>query len=183
MKRVFAVLACSLAACSYLGTARDFDPAELDRDNGWIAVRGVPLMLQEQQIDCGAAAMAMILSYWKTPATVRDVLAACPPVPRQGIRAGQLVEYARSRGFKAFVFQGRWKDLHYEISKSRPVMVGVVKPTVAGGLAHYEVVVALHPAAERIVTLDPARGWRVNSYEGFEREWAPSRRVTLVVFR
>lgn len=183
MRSVLAVLVGSLAGCSYLGSAREFDPAELDRDQGWIAVRGVPLILQRRDVDCGAAAMAMVLSYWKTPTTVQGVLEACPPIPGQGIRAAQLVGYARARGFKAFVFEGNWKDLQYEISKARPVIVGVVKPTVAGGLAHYEVVVALHPAAQRIVTLDPARGWRVNSYDGFEREWEPSRRVTLVIFR
>ncbi len=29
------------AGCAYLGTARDFDPAAVDREPGWLAVRTV----------------------------------------------------------------------------------------------------------------------------------------------
>jgi hypothetical protein len=42
-------------------------------------------------------------------------------------------------------------------------------------------VVAIHPGLRKVVTLDPAAGWRENSYEGFVAEWQPAKRTTLVV--
>jgi hypothetical protein len=44
------------------------------------------------------------------------------------------------------------------------------------------VVVGYHRASRRILTLDPARGFRENSMQGFLAEWAPTGRVTLVTF-
>jgi hypothetical protein len=68
------------------------------------------------------------------------------------------------------------------LSKHRPVLVGLVKPYVNSLARHYEVVVALHPERQLVVTLDPAHGWRSNTYEGFFAEWDPSKRLTLVAF-
>jgi hypothetical protein len=34
-----------------------------------------------------------------------------------------------------------------------------------------------------LLTLDPARGLSENTMEAFAREWAPTGRVTLIVFR
>jgi hypothetical protein len=47
---------------------------------------------------------------------------------------------------------------------------------------HYEVVVGIDHRQERVLTLDPAHGLRVNSREGFVAEWTAARRVTLIVF-
>jgi hypothetical protein len=49
-------------------------------------------------------------------------------------------------------------------------------------LAHYEVVIGLNRSRRRVLSLDPAVGVRENSFEGFAREWAPTRQVTIVVF-
>ena len=35
---------------------------------------------------------------------------------------------------------------------------------------------------QRILTLDPAHGLRVNSREGFTTEWTAAGRLTLIVF-
>ena len=48
--------------------------------------------------------------------------------------------------------------------------------------AHYEVVVGINRARRLILTFDPARGPRENSFEGFAREWVPTGEVTLIVF-
>jgi hypothetical protein len=43
------------------------------------------------------------------------------------------------------------------------------------------VVVGTNRKKQRILTIDPARGLRVNSREGFASEWAAAGQVTLVV--
>jgi hypothetical protein len=44
-------------------------------------------------------------------------------------------------------------------------------------------VVAVDRRDRRLLTLDPGRGLSENRLEGFAREWAPTGRVTLIVFR
>jgi len=46
---------------------------------------------------------------------------------------------------------------------------------------HYEVVVGIDRHKQRILTLDPADGLRVNSREGFTAEWAAAGQVTVIV--
>ncbi|HXG63068.1 MAG TPA: cysteine peptidase family C39 domain-containing protein, partial [Planctomycetota bacterium] len=173
-----------LCACSgYLGSARDFDPTELDRDPGWRAVRHIPLIRQEGHADCGAAALAMVLAYWGRPLSVPEI-ASAGGAPGEALTAGALRDTARRQGLRAYVFsEAGFEDLEREVTAGRPVIVGLVKPHVTGGLTHYEVVAALHPGQGLIATLDPARGWRQNTYCGFMDEWdpAPARRLVIVV--
>jgi hypothetical protein len=188
LKTAAALLILALAAgggaggCGYLGSARDFDPAAIAREPGWIAARDVPLMRQEAEEDCGAAALAMMLAAWDGRTTLAEVTASCPPAPGRGSRAGDLRDLARARGFRAYLIRGGFDDLRRELDRGRPVLVGLVKPQAAGPRAHYEVVTAMHPARRIVVTLDPADGWRENGFDGFLREWDPSGRLTLVMF-
>ena len=182
MLRAVCLAAAALAACgSYTGSARDTTPAALDREPGWIAARQVPFAAQRGDSECGAAAIAMVVSYWTgaAPAALMDELR---PVPASGLTAARLRRFARSRGLRSFLISGSIDDLIHELKARRPVLVGMVKPQRGDQvLTHYEVVVAANPERRAIITLDPARGWRRNSYEGFLAEWEPARRLALVV--
>jgi hypothetical protein len=61
--------------------------------------------------------------------------------------------------------------------------VGLVKSHTGGTVTHYELVVGIHPDRKTVVTLDPARGWRENSFEGFTAEWEPAARLMIVIFK
>jgi hypothetical protein len=173
-------LAFVLACASYTGTARDVSPAVLDDDPGWVAVRDVPYLAQQSDADCGAAAIAMVASYW-TGVAAHELAAALRPVPARGIKAGRLREFARGRGLASFLITGELDDLAHELSRGRPVLVGLVKPQRKNTLDHYEVVVGLHRARGVVISLDPAAGWRRNTIEGFLAEWQPAGRLTLIV--
>jgi hypothetical protein len=98
------------------------------------------------------------------------------------VAVGALRDFARRRGLQAFVVPGTWRDLEEQLGRGRPVMVGLLKPLWGGrAVAHFEVVVGFNRARRLVLTLDPARGLRENSAEGFAREWAPAGRVMLVV--
>jgi ABC-type bacteriocin/lantibiotic exporter with double-glycine peptidase domain len=172
-----------LAGC-YTGSARSVSPAEIVRDRGWLLVRDVPFFRQRSDRDCGAAALAMVLQYWGVAAT-RDQISAAQQARQgsAGSRAGDLRDFSRARGLEAFVVKGQLDDIVGELSRSRPVIVGLAKPYTGRLYAHYEVVVGLHRERRRILTLDPARGWRENSVEGFAAEWVPAQQLLLVVFR
>jgi ABC-type bacteriocin/lantibiotic exporter with double-glycine peptidase domain len=175
------LLGCAGCA-SYLGSARDFSPSTLDSEAGWIAVRSVPWFEQRGKHDCGAAAIAMVVSHW-TGAAAEHVAAALRPASNSGIQAQRLRTVAQAHGLAAFLVHGRLDDLAHELDQGRPVLVGLAKPHRDGLLPHYEVVVAFHRQKQLVVTLDPAAGWRQNTVDGFVAEWKPAGFLALVVMK
>jgi predicted double-glycine peptidase len=168
------------AGCGYLGSARELDPGQFEREAGWIAVRDVVFQEQASDTDCGAASVAMVLSHWGQASTPESIAAECPP-SKEGMRAGHLRDLIKNRGFKGYLIHGRFDDLRTELAARRPVIVGLVKPYAQGGLSHYEVVVGINTDLKRVATLDPAVGPRQNSFEGFLQEWEPAGHLAIVV--
>lgn len=179
MSLVALLTALWCVGCLYQGTATAVDPARLAPDVE--RVEGVPLVEQQSATDCGAAAVAAIIEYWRKgsgdPAEVRRAVG----VPNgQTIKAGLLRDYLRRRGFDAFLIRGELGDLRREVAAGRPVVVGMLKPHVADQwLAHYEVVVGV--GSDTVVTMDPAAGWRQYPISGFQQEWVRAERVTLII--
>ena len=177
---------CLLALSCYAGGARDVSTrraAALASDPSWTFAPNVPFVHQQSDSDCGPAALAMILGHFGVHATLADVVALDPP-DREGVRAGALRDVARAKGLAAFVVPGTFEDLFTELGQGRPVLVGLAKPITGGrALAHYEVVVAIDRKERQVLTLDPGRGLRQNTLDGFAREWAPTGRVAIIVFR
>jgi ABC-type bacteriocin/lantibiotic exporter with double-glycine peptidase domain len=178
------VLALALAApACYAGSAHTVGANSLTtmaRDPEWQIVRDVPFIPQRTAHDCGPAALAMVLAHFGAPAATPD-----PPELAGGdVRACTLRDVARARGLEAYVVSGTFNDLFAQVARGRPIIVGLAKPmALTGGraLAHYEVIIGLNRSKRLIVSLDPAAGVRENSFEGFAREWAPTRQVTIVV--
>lgn len=188
IRRRFATLLLAsplLAACaaSYTGTSVATTPERARASCGDTAVEGVPFVEQSGREDCGPAALAMILAYWRIAATHDEIAAACPPEPGVGTKAGTMRDFARERGLKVFLIHGEIADLERELKLGRPVLVGLSQPYSDQTYTHYAVVVGLDAAAERIFLIDPARGWQENSIDGFLDEWNPVGRPTMVFLR
>jgi ABC-type bacteriocin/lantibiotic exporter with double-glycine peptidase domain len=180
---LLALLACLVASGCYLGSAHSTTPAELAREGGWEVVGAVPDVRQAGREDCGAAALAMVLGHWGYPVTRNEVaVAASPSTHEPGINAAALREFARGKGLQAFLIRGQPSDLDREVGRRRPVLVGVVKRYMFRYYPHYEVVVGVNRRHQRILTLDPAHGLRVNGRDGFATEWARADQLTLIVF-
>lgn len=176
----FAML--GVGCTSYLGSARTFDPGWL-AEPGWISAKVVTFIPQQEEMDCGAAAMAMVLRHWDSTTGIDDVRVSMKFDADRGANVGEMRAFAKSRGMEAFLIEGDFKVFEKELSRGRPVIVGMVKRHLHGFFTHYEVVVGYHPVRRLIVTLDPAAGWRVNGEEGFLEEWEPAKRLALVIFR
>ena len=185
MKKYPAVLAtlalwAVVSGCAYLGSAKSIDPAEFDKDAGWVAVRDLQFERQKTDNDCGAASVAMVLNHWGLSTTLDNVVAECP-TSKDGMRAGDLRDLIKKRGLEGYLIHGTFDDLKTELAANRPVIVGLIKPYVQGGLNHYEVLIAIHPERRLVATLDPAKGPRQNTFEGFFQEWEPAGSLTIVV--
>ena len=180
--RIAILMLLAPAGCAYIGTAKDFDPGEFTRDPRWIRCDAVPLILQREQRDCGAAAAAMVLAHWNRPVPIEEIAARCRTDAQRRIAAEDLRAFLESKGLQAFVVVGTAADLERQILEGRPVIVGLVKPHLDRATPHYEVVVAVHPVEKRVVTLDPARGWRENHLDGLFAEWEPAGRLLLAAW-
>lgn len=175
-------LLCASCVSLYSGTAQPADAAILDAP-GWIAVRGVPVLRQQSQRDCGAAALAMVLAVYGDQVPPAEILARCQAGPDRGIRADALRTFALSRGLAASLISATREDILAELGDGRPLLVGVVKPAGAVGFPHYEVIVGIQAQTFEVASIDPARGLTVNTWEGFLREWDPAERLALVAGR
>jgi ABC-type bacteriocin/lantibiotic exporter with double-glycine peptidase domain len=165
----------------YSGAAVDATP-EMMAEPGWIKLDGVMPILQRESADCGAAALTMVLHRLGEPMTLERALAELEAKPDRSIRAGDLRDLARSHGFSAFLISGEERDLRRQLEKGRPLLVGLVKPTAGREfVAHFEVVIGVHPERRLVLTVDPARGFRQNAMDEFQKEWAPTQHLMLVV--
>jgi ABC-type bacteriocin/lantibiotic exporter with double-glycine peptidase domain len=168
-----------LAGC-HVGTSQTFAPERLERERGWTAVRGVPFVEQQREMDCGAAAAAMVLAFWRHPAAEQAIWQAARPRAGHGLSAGWLRNYLRRSGLTAYLVHGAIDDVAQELARGSPVLVGVMKASGKTGLTHYQVVVAMSTGKATIVVLDPATGWRESRVDDFEKEWARTKHVMIV---
>jgi len=175
-----ATISLALPAC-YVGGAKTVDPRRMDAASGWLRADNVSFVPQRGEDDCGAAALAMVLNALHADGGREEIVRAIPP-REGGIRAGDLRDFARRAGLRAFVLKGTREDLQSQLSRGRPVLVGLAKPlSDKRAILHYEVVAGMHPDTGAILTVDPAVGWRESSWVDFEREWQPTGEVTLLI--
>jgi ABC-type bacteriocin/lantibiotic exporter with double-glycine peptidase domain len=170
-------LALALAGC-YRGSAHSVSAGDVAREAGWQVVRDVRFIPQTKEHDCGAASLAMIFEHWGVPAATTDGLSRRPA---EGIAAGDLRDLARRQGLSAFLIQGEQADLAREVALGRPVLVGVVQRYTTRSYAHYEVVTGINVRTHDVLTFDPGRGLRQDTWKAFAAEWEGAGRLALVV--
>jgi len=182
--RALALVALAAAASGcvahYTGESRAVSAADIHAEPGWVIAPAKPVR-QVRVADCGAAALAMVVARWR-PALDRVAIERAVVQRPEGQRLGDLRDVARATGLSAYALAGDRELLHHELTRGRPVVVGLYRPyTGKRVLSHYEVVVALHDDG-RVATIDPAdASWHVRSWDGLLAEWQPAGRPALVV--
>ncbi|MDB4958688.1 MAG: transporter [Myxococcales bacterium] len=181
--RVVGILALvGLVACQlpYSGGARPVHPTEIDAT--WLRAAPTPVVRQQQESDCGLAALAMVAGSWGRHWSIDDLSHRLAPSAR-GVRLGALRDLARDRGLDAYAVRATYGDLEHELASGRPVMVGLVLPfDHEHNRSHYEVAVAMNPADGTVITIDPATGeWMRRSKAVLDLEWKAGGYAALVV--
>ena len=179
-----AVLAGLTAACvqlPYTGGARPVAPA-MRLDDHWLRAAPTPVVLQQQETDCGLAALAMIAGAWGRSWSVGE-LARVMPTTGGGVKLGVLRDYARSHELDAFAIAASPRDLEHELGEGRPVLLGLMLPFDRGhNQSHYEVAIAMEPATGTVITIDPATGhWMKRTRAVLDVEWKAAGYAALVV--
>ena len=147
----------------------------------------VPFVRQREKKGCGAAALSMLMRYWekqqKQSVPVRSrqdsIERALDPYDR-GIANTAMAAYLRDSGFRVFTFAGRWNDLRENLSKGRPLIVGL-GPAGRKGPLHYVVVAGIDWRRNFVFVNDPAQRklFRMNKGQ-FIAEWRVTGQWTLL---
>ena len=137
----------------------------------------VPFVYQPDE-GCGAASLAMVISYWaaqqgRAPGAESDVAVIQRELysPRDhGITSQSMSEYLRRHSFQTFALKGSWSDLEEELHKGRPLIVAL-RPRGQKEL-HYVVVDGINSGRGIVMVNDPAmRKLLTRERAGFEQEW------------
>lgn len=91
-------------------------------------VRLNPPLIRQVNEGCGAASLAMLLSYWapkgpKPPSGAR-LYAELTEAGVDGIRLARMKEYLADQGFHAFTLRASAEQVEEQLRKRRPVIVG-----------------------------------------------------------
>ena len=115
----------------------------------------VPVIIQMEAVECGAACVAMILAYYGKYIPLEEVRIECG-VSRNGSKASNMLRAARKYGLEAKGFRLEPDDLK---EHKMPVIV-------FWNFNHFIVVKAIK--GEKVYINDPATGPKVISYKEFD---------------
>lgn len=147
----------------------------------------VPFVKQERK-GCGAAAIAMVMSYWaergfpiepekRDPSVILRTLYS---KEHDGILASDLEAYFRNQGFRTFAFRGSMEDLEHHLQKGRPLIVAL-QANSESGPRHYVVAAGFSRAEDVVVVNDSSQRklMKINR-EKFEKAWSRNGFWTLL---
>jgi hypothetical protein len=132
--------------------------------------------IQQSEALCGGAAAAMIMRYWGATGVSAESFAALVNNAAGGIRAADLLDDLRGRGWEAHSFRGDRSLVRDRLADGQPV-VALIEDRP--GYFHFVVVVGW--ANGRVIHHDPARApFRVVDERTFDVAWEKSDRWTLL---
>jgi ABC-type bacteriocin/lantibiotic exporter with double-glycine peptidase domain len=151
-------------------------------------VLDVPIVSQETNTLCGLACLDALLRFngAALDTQAQTQFDAERVAASDGITAGELRSYLHTRGFRAVLVHGRLDrsrptGLLGLIEKGLPPIVELVTKALGEApLHHYVVVCGFDPNSKTVYVMDPAEGLRGIPYAGFEEQWRPAGRLTLV---
>lgn len=176
------LLNCQAAAASLAATPQPEHPATSQpaitpapQDAG-LRLLDVPFVPQSDAL-CGGAALAMVLRFWGETGLHAEHFAAIAGPGAAGIRAADLVQAVRARGWRALEFRGGLTEARLQLAAGRPV-VALVRER--GASNHYIVLVGA--AGPRVLVHDPVRGpFRVVSGVQLQQAWADAGNWGLLI--
>lgn len=138
----------------------------------------VPFVAQKKN-GCGAAAIAMVLSYWnengypvdEESRNVDEILKKLFSKEYDGIRASDIERYFQQHRYRAFVFRGNIEDLQHHLSNGRPLVLALQQNQKAG-LHHFVVATGISSDKSIILINDPAQRKLLKiDRDEFEKSW------------
>ena len=177
MTHPFAHAGLRVCAAILLVAAAGSPAAARQKDPPQAATRflDVPYIQQSEAL-CGGAAAAMVMRYWGATGVYAETFSPLIDETGRGIRAEDLLNELRGRGWNARSFRGDRALVGERLADGQPVIALIEDRP---GYFHFVVIVAW--ANERVVYHDPARApFRVVKEDVFETAWARANGWTML---
>ncbi|HEY0875939.1 MAG TPA: C39 family peptidase [Vicinamibacterales bacterium] len=177
MKYVLAIAGVRVCAAIVLAAATATPAAARQHSLPPSPVRflDVPYIQQSEAL-CGGAAAAMVMRYWGATGVYAETFAPLIDAAGRGIRAEDLLNDLRGRGWNVRSFRGDRALVLQRLADGQPV-VALIEDRP--GYFHFVVIVAW--ANERVVYHDPARApFRVVREDVFDAAWAKADHWTML---
>lgn len=146
-------------------------------------------LVRQRSRRCAAAAVAMVVHYWRGLGDREDhvVISSTERCVEdhyseesRGVYGEDMVKCFRQNGYEPFTFEGEWDDLEKQLIQGRPIIVCLAKS--GQKVCHYVVVTGIDIDEEQVWVLDPAkRKPRWLSRDKFARRWRVTRNWTMLV--
>jgi ABC-type bacteriocin/lantibiotic exporter with double-glycine peptidase domain len=172
-------LVLTLAGCAVFDTGKPLREAKLSDK---AVVLAVPVVLQDDQYDCGVSALSMVLAYYGHPcdktkaASMRAKAGA-----EQGLTGADLEAYLKDEGLETAIFAGDLSSgihgLYHHLDRGRPLVVAM---NISGEDNHFVLITGYDAPNGWILLQDPQRGALVCVSGQFEYAWGRAKHFTLL---
>lgn len=141
-----------------------------------VSVLDVPYVPQSELL-CGGAALAMVFRFWGETGAVAEDFGSNLDPEGVGIRADQLAEAARARGWSCRPWHASPHEVQQHLRQGRPIIALI---DAGSSTLHYIVITAW--PNRQVLYHDPATNpFRVMSEDDFLKSWNASQRWALLV--
>lgn len=136
---------------------------------------------QLTRLDCGAASLAAVMTYWGENITQEDIKDELGKPQKHGYALVSLRDFAISRGFSAYILSATMDDLKDQCGVGRPC---IVTYKTGRKTRHSVVVTKIQPGLSDhyLIVMDPTKGKEISLKEKwFISRWEPLGSPLLLV--
>lgn len=129
-------------------------------------MRKHPIILQEDNKDCGVACLSMIIKHYRgyiPYEELKDNLG----VNKDGVSATRIIEVAKKYGFEAKGIEGSFE----EFQKEMIILPCIAHVLLENAYYHYLVIYEINIQRKYLIVGDPAKGIYKMNFEKFEQIW------------
>ena len=180
------------------------DPA-FEHQYGTYNYCGIKAVKQIARNSCGIASLTAVLNYWGVDVTEQEIIKGFPKSSKEGYSIVELRDIAKGKGLEAYVVslsENPAEQLREQLFKGRPLVCAMHFPRslyfaydipiygqVYRGLLwslgprkdHYIVIFGIN--SQKLLMMDPSRGFVAISEKQFESCWKKKNYATLICGR
>lgn len=150
-----------------------------DERRGFI-ISGIPAIKQDGN-QCGAAVLVSVMKYWGYNVNQKAASKEVFDETLQAASGGDLVRYARMKGFSAYSYAGSLADLKAKLEIGMPIIV-LHESAGNESVGHYRIVVGYDDLLKSLFVIDPLdAGIYSVSYDNFLALWKKFGNWSLLV--
>jgi ABC-type bacteriocin/lantibiotic exporter with double-glycine peptidase domain len=164
-------------SCASMLSFQDLQPT-LESQGHYIS--HVPFIPQEES-RCGPAALTMVLNYWGTKVSEKEIAKETYLPALRGVLISDLKAFAERKGFRATSYSSSPDDLRFRISKNEPLILLLDLGRGAYQKPHYILAIGFHEGKSLLIAHSGRNANQVLSFDRVTAQWAKMNYLALLV--